>query len=70
METNEIDRAKVAEENAKASSEAQRLAYEQQQRDIANGQRPVTAEVADSIGQKLREKFGEDGKKGLPEGGE
>lgn len=45
-------------DNEKESEEARRLAHEQQQRDIASGQKPVATSIADSIKSKLsREEF-------------
>jgi len=64
------EQEKRGEENKKESDEAMRLAHDQQERDRLAGQRPVTAEVADSIAEKLKTKYGTDGTKGLADGEE
>ena len=48
----------IAEENRKASEEAHRLAFEQEERDRLAGKKPIISSVADSIKGKLeREEF-------------
>jgi len=48
----------IAEENRKASEEAHRLAFEQEERDRLAGKKPVLTSVADSIKGKLeRDEF-------------
>ena len=48
----------IAEENRKASEEAHRLAFEQEERDHLAGKKPIISSVADSIKGKLeREEF-------------
>ena len=48
----------ITEENRRASEEAYRLAFEQEERDRLAGKKPILSSVADSIKGKLeREEF-------------
>lgn len=54
----EEERAAKAAQNAKEAEQTYKMAKEQAERDRLNGQRPVLAEVADSIKNRLiREDF-------------
>lgn len=48
------EKAALAADNEKLTSNAQQLAAEQQERDHRAGQRPVVQEVAESIQRKLQ----------------
>ena len=54
------DRAKIAEENAKESAEAVRLANEQKQRDREAGIPTNPAEVQTSIAESIKDKLEND----------
>lgn len=57
------ERAALVKENEKETEEAHRLAREHQDRDIAEGRKPAVIEVAESIQEQMKDKFGEQGEK-------
>lgn len=54
----EKSREEIAKENEVGTTEAHRLAAEQLERDRQGGARPVSQEVAESVAEKLKAKFG------------
>lgn len=57
MNEKELEEQRKA--NISESNEAAQLARESQKRDIRNGQRPITTEVAESVMIKLKDQFGD-----------
>lgn len=57
MNEKELEEQRKA--NISESNEAAQLARESQERDIRNGQRPITTEVAESVMIKLKDQFGD-----------
>lgn len=62
------ERAARAAANEAEAKEALRLAGEARQRDLASGQKPLVAELADSVLAKLKEKFPADKAEGYDQG--